>query len=512
MQGAYQESLPMPEDVILPFRSVIPKGKNNFQIYIPDVLANRPGLSFYLSDLRIYPNLNSYVSIQQERDPIHRLSPQEIFDVSISVKADFAARSGPYYEFQNKPGAPHVLMEAFNLLGQVRLPEDVYCQPVFVDWTYKAIVLNVPEANRDAFVGSEEFVTQVLDMRDQLYGMDIKGKLPEAHEQMLQNSLPRTIKAMKGVNGLLAPTRGEQEGVRANIRYRIHLAPFMKVKFNSLKQLERWGFEKSQFEKQGSLYVLDNNSLGFKMYQAKDAPVSTNETAPSTFLSVSVYPSGPSNGILHTRIIDLENFEGHRGRLTDRINESLVDVQELTNLKIKLIYNQNFGNFSLHLPDPDHFDVHLNISDKLARALGASSNQLSSITQFKNTNVSYIEEFQAEKAIDAFRTGMVMALTENSGGGDEAVTMGKRTIAWIFPRRDGTMALERSALQDFPPQLSPSFAVQGYKIVSVSLTRFKEGTPSEFFDEYQMSSEIEKFNWGDDAIVYGVIVGKHLIF
>ena len=513
MQGNQESYLPF-DDIIVPFKSVIPEGKNSFSVYIPDTLADRADLAFYLSDLRIYPNLDSYVSIKEERDPIHRLSSEEVFDVAVSVKPDFAARSGPYYEFVNKPGAPHVLMEAFNLLGQVKLPQDMYCQPVFVDWTYKAIVLNVEERNRNAFVGSDDFYVQVLDMRDQLYGMDIQGKLSEHHFDTLKNSLPHSVKAMKGVNGLLAPTRGDQEGVRSNIRYRLHVAPYMKVKFNSLKQLERWGFDKKQFEKQGASYVIDNNSMGYKITEAKHAPVSAAEAAPSTYLSVSVFPSGPSSGILHTRIIDLQNFAGHRGTLKDRINSALKEVRELTNLNIRLQYDQETGKFAFTLPDPEKFEVQLNVSEKLSAALGASSNVIDTTTQFKNTNVSYITTYQAEKALEAFRTGMVMALSESSGGGNESVTLGKRTVAWIFPRRDGTMGLERSSLQDLPPQLTPTLNVPGYKVLNISLVRFKEGSASDPLGSasFRASNEVVCFNWDEDAIVYGVVVGKHYPF
>ena len=513
MQGNQECYLP-PDDIIVPFRSLLPKGHNVFSVYIPETLTERNELAFYLSDLRIYPNLESYVSIQEQRDPIHKLQSQEVFDVSVTIKADFAAKGGPYYEFINRPGPPHALMEAFNLLGQVKLPKDVYCQPVFVDWTYKAIALNVAEKYRESFVGTDEFYNQVLDMRDQLYGMDITGKLPEHHIDSLKNTLPRNVKAMKGVNGLIAPTRGDQEGVRSNIRYRLHVAPYMKAKFNSIKQLERWGFDKEQFEKQGNLYVLDNSSMGYKITQAKNAPVSTADAAPSTYLNVGIFPSGPSTGILHTRIIDLEGFDGHRGKLKERINASLKEVRELTNLNIHLGYDQETGRFSLTLPDPENFEVQLNISEKLASALGSSTNIINYETQFKNTNVSYLNTYQAEKALDAFRTGMVMALSESSGGGNESVTMGKRTVAWIFPRRDGTMSLERSALQDFPPQLAPSLNVPGYKVVNISLVRFKDGLPSNplKIDDYKTSNEIIKFGWKDDAIVYGVVVGKHYPF
>ena len=450
------------------FHETVPIGESSFRVAVPRSYAtiklpNGETLHrrFRFTELNVTPGFFSQRALILGADGDGTVEPAEA-ELSLRLTLGFTCLDSLYfserpdgnlvesnYDQGNRAVSLQNYVDAVNDHHENLIPEGFARSPAFLDWVdlnwYRT--QGQPDAEQQETHDSED---QTMPLRIDPAQMVRFNCLTyyDVEEEDLDvrhfNSLPRSVRSLKGVNNYALPTTYNVENPEdlESIRVRIHLAPNVRLAFSSKLQLEALGFTEDQLGGRNpkKRFVFENVGVGteYLIFTADNPPSFGGLAASSgriyckptrlrhTFEDVSVrFPAGSFS----------EN-----GRTLGAVQGALDAALKKAGLIFpRLKYDAVSTKFWFEHPPNDRLSLFVECDDRLAERLGygpvarITRNLLSAAVRDGNSTV---EAESLSKAL-VFDAGMcIVTLDEASSNDTYGVDDYSMTTLW--PTSSGT--------------------------------------------------------------------------
>lgn len=468
----------MEEEVVTPFRIVIPAGTSVFDVRVPKhyLTSDR---RFYFKHLHLAPDFYS-----KEADMLGLDSDPEmntIIDYPIQVKLEYKDISSFYGTNYKNSATTNTTVDAIEKINdhfENNKPDVCYATPFFIDW--------IDVVQHETLPPNRYVPREAIHYYGEIYRPVLHG-----------DRLPVSVQAMDDVNNFLLPI-GTIKSLQLyeRIRLRLWMGPFTRAVFSSIQPfVDDWGFTEEQFGPSYKFqYNIVNRTHTWRPVLIAERPPKRSFTKLDYKMTVGPYNSTIINKVQLTSMTKRDWNDN--ARVTLYLKSMFQNISNNLNTIFSFGFNEDEKRFYFHLPASDNLSLTIMCPPEFSLRLGyGQENFIVKGMQAKPQKEKIaIMDAQTKAMALVYDTGPIICTLDNissntTSGADD------QFMAALYPTMPGELTMPDSG-----------------KSHSVHLSILRQSTAAfvpitfrllRIYDNQQSAN----FTWNNDAYIFGTLSG-----
>lgn len=332
-------------EVFIPFRELIPRGSNEFNIQVPQEWAK--SYDFYFSDIQLVPDYYSHEAAQFDLDPDVELDTTTVYQFRVEAQYKDPKAVNPLpFEYPKGKTTPSQFIKSFNDHFETNKHPQQKFTPCFIDWD------NFDRNPTEATIADAETY----------YNMGYDASIHS-------NALPKSVRDLKGVNNSVFPTTTNPLALEM-VRVRLNVAPQSMLVFSNDSHINNLGFSVRDIggrkgHRQFFIYNMDDE---WKQVTALIKPPTEFEATHP----IKVWSHPIQNkiiGPLVSVVISLKDYLDHAA-LVKKLNQAFKKAADVINVEFAIMYNQTKQKFEFMYPSDSNMLINIFMEGTMATRLG----------------------------------------------------------------------------------------------------------------------------------------------